>query len=517
MDYDFKTADTDLMVDMLADKNKLVSPDRIQYYQHDDEKLDDDLNPNTLFTKNQNKNSVQEENKRKDSVRNDRKTVNLENESTHLENTKYEKTTKETDDDDWRTWDRRKLNQKKLTVLRDLGGLVTQGVILSQNYSMESNYDDMIDELNLHKSVRSKIRGMKMINGGLISFIKGVEWLNDKYDPFDMKFNGEWSKDISNNPEDFYDSTSELVDKYLSRMDMSPELNFLIAVVMSGAGALKRTHGSDNPSSTIENEELIALRRKAEATEKLRQRVLKEHEMASKQAEDMRWVKKSMNEYEVLQKHASDRNTVNNLKSGLVMSDTTEDRYNSERKTSTKNPNQTDEETRFNNMMLLQQQRQINEKLEFIKGQNDLNRYEAMLREIDSPNKMTPKITETINSKENNHVQIQRPPIINTKQLLISQDSEDQDTIEDIVNIDDTANAIFKQIQEAEEIESTVSTISTITRNSEHSAIMDKFHKRNESLSNSINSKSKTLNTGVSKRSMTSKGGISVGRTKRRK
>jgi hypothetical protein len=63
--------------------------------------------------------------------------------------------------------------------------------------------------------------------------ITGMEWLNGRFDPFDIKLDG-WSENVHENVEDFDEIFEELYDKYKDRGKMSPEMRLIMAVGGSG-------------------------------------------------------------------------------------------------------------------------------------------------------------------------------------------------------------------------------------------------------------------------------------------
>jgi hypothetical protein len=67
----------------------------------------------------------------------------------------------------------------------------------------------------------------------LMGAISGMEWLNGRFDPFDIKLEG-WSESVHENVEDFDEIFEELYDKYKDRGKMSPEMRLIMAVGGSG-------------------------------------------------------------------------------------------------------------------------------------------------------------------------------------------------------------------------------------------------------------------------------------------
>jgi hypothetical protein len=59
-----------------------------------------------------------------------------------------------------------------------------------------------------------------------MAVINGMEFLNSKFDPFDIKLDG-WSEQIQENINDYDDIFGELHEKYKSKASMAPELKLL--------------------------------------------------------------------------------------------------------------------------------------------------------------------------------------------------------------------------------------------------------------------------------------------------
>jgi hypothetical protein len=60
----------------------------------------------------------------------------------------------------------------------------------------------------------------------LMACINGIEFLNGKFDPFDIKLDG-WGEQLNENVSDYDDIFAELYDKYKSKAKMAPELKLL--------------------------------------------------------------------------------------------------------------------------------------------------------------------------------------------------------------------------------------------------------------------------------------------------
>ena len=60
----------------------------------------------------------------------------------------------------------------------------------------------------------------------LMACINGIEFLNGKFDPFDIKLDG-WGEQVNENITDYDEIFSELHDKYKTKAKMAPELKLL--------------------------------------------------------------------------------------------------------------------------------------------------------------------------------------------------------------------------------------------------------------------------------------------------
>jgi hypothetical protein len=116
--------------------------------------------------------------------------------------------------------------REKFKYLRKLESLEKKGVELSKKYSMESSLQEMIGEYETIMEEKSKQNSVKFQGNMLMAVINGIEFLNGKFDPFDIKLDG-WSEQIQENITDYDDIFGELHEKYKSKASMAPELKLL--------------------------------------------------------------------------------------------------------------------------------------------------------------------------------------------------------------------------------------------------------------------------------------------------
>lgn len=121
------------------------------------------------------------------------------------------------------------INQKR-EILYQMDRLESKGYRLPFKFNMESDLNEMQAEYNKlirEKEVDASIRFQRKM---LMAFVTGTEYLNQSYNPFDIRLEG-WSEQIHENITDYDDIFEELHVKYKSSgKKMSPELRLFISL-----------------------------------------------------------------------------------------------------------------------------------------------------------------------------------------------------------------------------------------------------------------------------------------------
>jgi hypothetical protein len=118
------------------------------------------------------------------------------------------------------------LLREKFKYLRKLEALEKKGVELSKKYTMESSLTEMQGEYETIMEEKSKQNSVKFQGNMMMAIINGIEFLNNRFDPFDIKLDG-WGEQINENITDYDEIFAELYEKYKSRAAMAPELKLL--------------------------------------------------------------------------------------------------------------------------------------------------------------------------------------------------------------------------------------------------------------------------------------------------
>lgn len=125
------------------------------------------------------------------------------------------------------------LLREKFEMLRKLEALEEKGANLSKKYSMDNDLDEMKGEYEFLINEKEKSNSIKFQGKVLTTMITGLEFLNSKFDPFDIKLDG-WSEQINENVDDYDEIFAELHEKYKSKAKMAPEIKLLFQLASSG-------------------------------------------------------------------------------------------------------------------------------------------------------------------------------------------------------------------------------------------------------------------------------------------
>ena len=123
--------------------------------------------------------------------------------------------------------------QEKTEYLNKLQRLESKGYPVSKRFTMDNSLDEIKQEFTRLVDARNLEGSLRFQRQMLMGAITGLEWMNNKFDPFDVKLEG-WSESVHTNVEDFDEIFEELYDKYKDRGKMPPEMRLMMAVAGSG-------------------------------------------------------------------------------------------------------------------------------------------------------------------------------------------------------------------------------------------------------------------------------------------
>jgi len=84
----------------------------------------------------------------------------------------------------------------------------------------------MIGEYEMIMEEKNKQNSVKFQGNMMMAMINGIEFLNNKFDPFDIHLDG-WGEQIGENISDYDEIFGELHEKYKSKATIAPELKLL--------------------------------------------------------------------------------------------------------------------------------------------------------------------------------------------------------------------------------------------------------------------------------------------------
>ena len=121
------------------------------------------------------------------------------------------------------------INQEKQEMLYRLDRFEQNGFKASRKFNMTSNYDDIKFEYERIKKQRDVDKSIKFQRKILMAVSSGVEFLNGKFDPLNIKLDG-WSESIYENLQEYDEVFEDLHEKYKEKVKVAPELKLLMMV-----------------------------------------------------------------------------------------------------------------------------------------------------------------------------------------------------------------------------------------------------------------------------------------------
>ena len=124
------------------------------------------------------------------------------------------------------------IKNEKIDLLYKFKKLENQGIRTTMNYNMNSHLEDMRNEYIKLKKQREIDNSIKFQRKMLMACVTGIEFLNGRFDPFNVKLDG-WSESVNENLNDYDEIFEELNEKYGGTTDMAPELRLLFTLAGS--------------------------------------------------------------------------------------------------------------------------------------------------------------------------------------------------------------------------------------------------------------------------------------------
>lgn len=122
---------------------------------------------------------------------------------------------------------------EKADLINKLQRLEAKGFPVSKRFTMDNSLEEVKAEYTRLVDARQLETSMRFQRNMLMGLVTGVEWMNNRFDPFDLKLDG-WSEGVHENIEDYDEIFEELYDKYKEKGKMPPEARLMFQLAGSG-------------------------------------------------------------------------------------------------------------------------------------------------------------------------------------------------------------------------------------------------------------------------------------------
>lgn len=133
------------------------------------------------------------------------------------------------EDDDVPSNGYKSIDEEKQDLLYKLYRLQSKGVYTTKKFNMNSDISEIRSEYNRIKRDAEVKSSIKFSQRMLLACITGLEFINKRYDPFDVKLDG-WSESVMEGIDDYDNLFERLHDKYAQKVQMAPEIELLLMI-----------------------------------------------------------------------------------------------------------------------------------------------------------------------------------------------------------------------------------------------------------------------------------------------
>jgi hypothetical protein len=125
------------------------------------------------------------------------------------------------------------IEDEKADLLNKINRLNKKGIASSQRLTIYSDIEEIRTEYKrITYSIEAE-QSIKFSRRMLIACVTGVEFLNKRYNPFDIMLEG-WSESVMENVDDYDGVFEELYVKYRAKMHVAPEIKLMMMLGGSG-------------------------------------------------------------------------------------------------------------------------------------------------------------------------------------------------------------------------------------------------------------------------------------------
>jgi hypothetical protein len=121
------------------------------------------------------------------------------------------------------------IEDEKADLLNRIARLSKKGLQTSSRLTVYSDIEDIRAEYKrLTYSIEVE-QSVKFQRRMLVACVSGIEFLNKKFDPFDLELDG-WSENVMESQEDYDTVFEELFQKYRTKVEVAPEIKLMFMV-----------------------------------------------------------------------------------------------------------------------------------------------------------------------------------------------------------------------------------------------------------------------------------------------
>ena len=124
------------------------------------------------------------------------------------------------------------VEDEKQDLLYKFYRMQSKGVPISRKFNIHSDIRDMRNEYERIKRDSEVNASIRFSRRMLMACVTGIEFMNKRYDPFDIQLEG-WSESVIENVTDYDNVFERLHDKYASKVAMAPEIELLLSLAGS--------------------------------------------------------------------------------------------------------------------------------------------------------------------------------------------------------------------------------------------------------------------------------------------
>lgn len=121
------------------------------------------------------------------------------------------------------------IEDEKADLLNKIARLAKRGMHTSQRLTAYSDIEEIRTEYKRLTYAIESDRAIRFQRRILIACVTGLEYLNKRFDPFDLQLDG-WSESVMENQEDYDQVFEELYNKYNTKVNVAPEVKLIMMI-----------------------------------------------------------------------------------------------------------------------------------------------------------------------------------------------------------------------------------------------------------------------------------------------